>query len=140
MSLNNNNNFLNMTLIHSYEDFVAKNAPLITLVENSFRSFSYLLPGRFQDAALISEIVYSLVNMFKWYNDSIYYKVNSTLNEKVPWNEFVRLLEHSSPSTAAFLRVYNLMRMGQVPVEMLIERLLGFEKKLLFCFITESLK
>ena len=62
------------------------------------------------------------------------------MNGGIAWNEYIRLLEQASPITGHAMRVYNLMRMGQVPIEMLIERILGFEKKLLFCFLTEASK
>ena len=127
-------------LLKSYDDFVMKNAPLITSVENSLRSLSYILPGRFQDAAIVSEVVYGLVSIFKWYNDSVFFEKMPRLHGGIAWNEYIRLLEQVSPITCNAMRVYNLMRMGQVPVEMLIERILGFEKKLLFCLVTEATK
>lgn len=117
-----------------------KNAPLIGSVENSFRSLTYLIPGRFQDAALVSEVVYSLVSLFRWYNDSVYAQRLEGVHSGIVWNQYLQLLERTSPITGALIRVFNLMRMGQIPLEMLVERILGMERKLLFCFITECSK
>jgi peroxin-16 len=127
-------------LLKSYDEFVMKNAPLITSVENSFRSLSYILPGRFQDAAIVSEVIYGLVSIFKWYNDSVFFEKMPAMNGGIAWNEYIRLLERASPIAGHAMRLYNLMRMGQIPMEMLIERILGFEQKLLFCFLTEASK
>lgn len=117
-----------------------KNAPLISSVENSFRSLTYFIPGRFQDAALVSEVVYAAVSLFRWYNDSVYMRRMEGVNGGILWNQYLQLLEKTSPVMGALLRVYNVMRMGQIPLEMLVERLLGMERKLLFCFLSECSK
>lgn len=127
-------------LLTSYEEFLMKNASLISSVENSLRSLTYVIPGRFQDAALVSEVVYALVSLFRYYNDSVYSERLSGVNSGLLWNQYLQLLEKASPVSGAVVRVYNVMRMGQIPLEMLVQRILGMDRKLLFCFITECLK
>lgn len=53
------------------ESFLLNNASQITAVESTFRSLTYFLPGRFKDAELAGEAIYSAMNMLGLYHDEI---------------------------------------------------------------------
>ncbi|CAO1626465.1 unnamed protein product [Sympodiomycopsis kandeliae] len=55
----------------AYETFLLNNASQITAVESTFRSLTYFLPGRFKDAELAGEAIYSAMNMLGMYHDDI---------------------------------------------------------------------
>ncbi|KAL9940949.1 hypothetical protein V8E36_000437 [Tilletia maclaganii] len=60
-----------MTVLDSYERFLLANGSQITAVESSLRSLTYFLPGRFKDAELAGEAIYSALNLLGMYHDSI---------------------------------------------------------------------
>ncbi|KAJ3313398.1 Peroxisomal membrane protein pex16 [Blyttiomyces sp. JEL0837] len=82
----------------SYSDLVIKNAPAIGAIENSLRSLSYILPGRFPNAEIGSEALYGLVGILSHYHDSILRK--ETLyqldHEPSQFNKYTRHLLHST--------------------------------------------
>lgn len=45
-----------MGIANAYCDFVRKNSSLVASIENSLKSLTYLLPGRFKDSLFISEV------------------------------------------------------------------------------------
>lgn len=53
------------------ESFLLSNASQITAVESTFRSLTYFLPGRFKDAELAGEAIYSAMNLLGLYHDDI---------------------------------------------------------------------
>ncbi|PWN30355.1 peroxisome membrane protein [Jaminaea rosea] len=58
-------------VIKAYELFLLSNASQITAVESSLRSLTYFLPGRFKDAELAGEAIYSGMNLLGLYHDEI---------------------------------------------------------------------
>ncbi|KAK0553182.1 hypothetical protein OC845_001318 [Tilletia horrida] len=58
-------------MLDSYERFLLANGSQITAVESSLRSLTYFLPGRFKDAELAGEAIYSALNLLGMYHDSI---------------------------------------------------------------------
>ncbi|KAE8248786.1 hypothetical protein A4X13_0g5476 [Tilletia indica] len=60
-----------MSVLDSYERFLLANGSQITAVESSLRSLTYFLPGRFKDAELAGEAIYSALNILGMYHDSI---------------------------------------------------------------------
>ncbi|KAJ1649290.1 hypothetical protein IWQ61_009578, partial [Dispira simplex] len=55
----------------AYERFLLKNASQISSIESTVRSLTYVLPGRFSDADLASEGLYTLLNILGLYHDHI---------------------------------------------------------------------
>lgn len=55
----------------AYEAFLLSNASQITAVESSLRSITYILPGRFKDAELAGEAIYTAVQVLSMYHDSV---------------------------------------------------------------------
>ena len=60
-----------MSLLKRYDSFLLNNASQITAVESSLRSITYFLPGRFKDAELAGEAIYSGLNLLGLYHDGI---------------------------------------------------------------------
>ena len=58
-----------------YEAFLLANAPQVTAVESSLRSITYLLPGRFKDAEITGEAIYTAVNLLGMYHDSVLFRI-----------------------------------------------------------------
>lgn len=54
-----------------YANFVLNNAAQVSSIENGLRTLTYLLPGRFADAELASEGIYSLLNFIGLYHDKL---------------------------------------------------------------------
>ncbi|KDN35264.1 peroxisome membrane protein [Tilletiaria anomala UBC 951] len=61
-----------------YQSFLLSNASQITAVESTLRSITYFLPGRFKDAELAGEAIYSALNVLGFYHDSILSDLLST--------------------------------------------------------------
>jgi peroxin-16 len=60
--------------MESYNEFATKQAPVIAQLESSYRSLSFLLPGRFKNSEVISQALYSFTTLLSNYHDSILYK------------------------------------------------------------------
>lgn len=58
-----------------YESFLLANAPQVTAVESSLRSITYILPGRFKDAEVAGEAIYTAVNLLGMYHDSVLFRI-----------------------------------------------------------------
>ncbi|KAI9002574.1 peroxisome membrane protein [Hyaloraphidium curvatum] len=55
----------------SYEDFVLRNAPLVTAVEGIARNVAFFLPGRVVESELAAESVFAALNVLGVYHDAI---------------------------------------------------------------------
>ncbi|GAA5827348.1 hypothetical protein JCM11251_003776 [Rhodosporidiobolus azoricus] len=62
-----------------YEETLLANSSRIAAIESSLRTLTWFLPGRFHDAELTSEGLYSLLNLLGLYHDSILHRAVSTL-------------------------------------------------------------
>src|SRR6476661_7750571 len=67
-----------------YEDFIQRNGPAVASLESGLRSISYLLPGRFKDAEVLSEGIFAGVRLLGYYHDSILDKEAMRQNPKAP--------------------------------------------------------
>ncbi|GAA5822323.1 hypothetical protein JCM3770_001571 [Rhodotorula araucariae] len=63
----------------SYEDGLVANVGRIQSLEASLRTLTWFLPGRFQDAEVASEGLYSVLNLISLYHDSILHRAVSSL-------------------------------------------------------------
>ncbi|RUS81044.1 hypothetical protein EGW08_011210 [Elysia chlorotica] len=58
-------------LYEEYRSAVCKNAATIGQFESAFRIFSYVIAGKFEDSAILSELLYSASNLLVLLNDTI---------------------------------------------------------------------
>ncbi|KAI9474504.1 hypothetical protein LPJ78_001181 [Coemansia sp. RSA 989] len=58
-------------VLQKYARFVVSNAAQVNSIENGLRTLTYILPGRFADAELASEAIYTLLNFVGIYHDSL---------------------------------------------------------------------
>ncbi|KAI8866806.1 peroxisome membrane protein [Ramicandelaber brevisporus] len=64
-----------------YERFILQNASKVSSIESTIRTITYVLPGRFDDAELVSEVLYALLNLLGLYHDSILAKAADAQNK-----------------------------------------------------------
>lgn len=57
--------------LDKYEQFLLKNAHQITSIESTLRSLSFVLPGRYQNVEVVSESLYSVLQIIGMYHDRI---------------------------------------------------------------------
>ncbi|EPQ29268.1 uncharacterized protein PFL1_03023 [Pseudozyma flocculosa PF-1] len=87
-----------MSLLKQYDHFLLTNASQITGVESTLRSITYFLPGRFKDAELAGEAIYSALNLLGLYHDSILVRALSQQHTAAPGT---LPSSSSSPSSAS---------------------------------------
>ncbi|KAF8481913.1 peroxisome membrane protein [Russula ochroleuca] len=58
-----------------YESFLIQNISTISSLESTFRSVTWLLPGRFKDAELVSEALSTSLNALSLYHDTLLNRV-----------------------------------------------------------------
>ncbi|KAL1922451.1 uncharacterized protein VTP21DRAFT_9990 [Calcarisporiella thermophila] len=58
-------------ILRKYERFMVKNSSAIKGVEDTLRSLSYILPGRFEDSEYVSQALASTLNIIGMYHDAI---------------------------------------------------------------------
>lgn len=59
------------TWAESYENFLLSNASKISSLESSIRSLSYLATGQMQDVELVTETLYSVLQLLSLYHDKL---------------------------------------------------------------------
>ncbi|WFD36578.1 hypothetical protein MCUN1_003461 [Malassezia cuniculi] len=128
-----------------YESFLLANAPQVTAVESSLRSITYILPGRFKDAEVTGEAIYTAVNLLGMYHDSVLFRivygrrraaegVVGDVRESILAGDVPRLSRHAryahfwrthSPSYRAAAVWLMIIENTQLLAEMLARRRLG---------------
>ncbi|KAJ1835533.1 hypothetical protein LPJ63_001013 [Coemansia sp. RSA 2711] len=58
-------------MLQKYASFVVNNAAQVNSIENGLRTLTYILPGRFADAELASEAIYTLLSFVGVYHDGL---------------------------------------------------------------------
>ncbi|KAK4688983.1 hypothetical protein P7C73_g1126, partial [Tremellales sp. Uapishka_1] len=58
-------------LVESYERLLIDNVSTVQTVESAIRNITYFLPGRFEDAEIASEGLYSLLSLVSQYHDTL---------------------------------------------------------------------
>ncbi|KAK0159720.1 hypothetical protein PV327_010805 [Microctonus hyperodae] len=66
-----NNNF--KIYLHAYKHWISSKPKVIADIESTIRCFSYFTAGRFTHSSFISELIYSLPNLFILINDCLIY-------------------------------------------------------------------
>ncbi|KAL1924934.1 uncharacterized protein VTP21DRAFT_4588 [Calcarisporiella thermophila] len=122
-----------MELLRKYERFMLKNASQISAVENSLRSLSYILPGRFQDSELASQALFAALNILGLYHDNILTRAaaSSTAVRHLPssQNRYTRFWMSISSNYDRIALVLTLLQYTEVVAEMSVQKKWGREAK-----------
>ena len=65
--------------LHSYDDFILKNAGSVSNIETGLRNLTYLIPGRFRESEVASESLHSGIQLLSMYHDSLLAKAIARL-------------------------------------------------------------
>ena len=95
---------------NAYEAFLLSNASQITAVESSLRSITYILPGRFKDAELAGEAIYTALHLLGMYHDSLLFRIVYARSgtSEAPLRE--RMLAGDAPRLSLHARYTNYWR------------------------------
>ncbi|GAA6020560.1 hypothetical protein JCM11491_000796 [Sporobolomyces phaffii] len=109
-------------VIASYEATLLANASRIASIESTLRTLSWFIPGRFNDADLASESLYSLTNLVSLYHDHILHKAVSSLPAPLrpPSSSHTRYTRHWTTVSPPYRRMAQLLSVIQ-SVELLLE-------------------
>ncbi|KAJ1676554.1 hypothetical protein EV182_007963 [Spiromyces aspiralis] len=58
-------------MLDKYQQFLLRNAAQISSIESGLRTLTYILPGRFADAEIASEAIYTVLGFLGIYHDRI---------------------------------------------------------------------
>ncbi|KAJ2709568.1 D-lactate ferricytochrome c oxidoreductase, partial [Coemansia spiralis] len=123
-----------------YAKFVVNNASQVSSIENALRILTYVLPGRFADAELASEAIYTLLSFVGVYHDSLLARAATAgllvdkLGQPVkvdptPFNRYHgRLAQRSDLYRTASLLLGGL-QFGEKLIEMLAVKKLGEKRR-----------
>ncbi|KAI7958422.1 hypothetical protein MJO29_006639 [Puccinia striiformis f. sp. tritici] len=129
----------------TYQDFLLSNATRITSIESTLRSLTWFLPGRFKDAELASESLYTALNLLSLYHDRIITKVAASL----PSSQRPTQTSHARYTTAwcAVSSMYNflahalaIISHSQLLIEMVARRRLGSKRRWRVVLMLELIK
>ncbi|KAJ1981043.1 hypothetical protein H4R33_005329 [Dimargaris cristalligena] len=125
-----------------YEGFILNNAAQVSSIESTVRSLTYILPGRFSDADLASEALYTLLNFIGLYHDHVLHKavgralrsgrLSATLPDPPAINRYHRyFFEHGQkPSLYRQLSlILTLLQFSESLVEMVVRKKWGNKGK-----------
>ncbi|GAA5895438.1 peroxisomal membrane protein PEX16 [Sporobolomyces salmoneus] len=109
-------------VIASYEATLLANASRIASIESTLRTLSWFIPGRFNDADLASESLYSLTNLVSLYHDNILHKAVSSLPAPLrpPSSSHTRYTRHWTTVSPPYRRMAQLLSVIQ-SVELFLE-------------------
>ncbi|KAM0753527.1 peroxisomal membrane protein pex16 [Meredithblackwellia eburnea MCA 4105] len=114
----------------SYEALLVQNATRISSIESTLRSLSYFLPGRFKDAELASEALYTFLNILGVYHDSLLHRTLSTLPPSLrpPPSSHARYTRHFTTSSRPYAhlsRSLQVLSYTSLLIEMTIRKRRG---------------
>ncbi|KAL7748752.1 hypothetical protein RI367_005906 [Sorochytrium milnesiophthora] len=114
-----------MPFLGAYEAFMVENAAQISSLESGLRSLSYFLPGRFTDADLASEGVFSFVNLISLYNNRILYQAATRGNVPIkqsPHNRYTRDMLSKSRLLSLLAGLLSVVTLTENFVEMAVAK------------------
>ncbi|KAI9297957.1 peroxisome membrane protein [Neoconidiobolus thromboides FSU 785] len=130
-------------MFERYETFILSNKSQVNAIENGLRTLTYILPGRFSDAELPSEALYSLLNLVGLYHDKILdnSKNNETeRDDKNVFNRYTRSLIQTSNLYKQFAYALSLIEYTEVLMEMLYIKRYGQKGKYKLISLIELIK
>ncbi|BGP41254.1 hypothetical protein JCM10450v2_005294 [Rhodotorula kratochvilovae] len=106
----------------SYEEGLVANVGRIQSLEASLRTLTWFLPGRFQDAEVASEGLYSVLNLISLYHDSILHRAVSSLPAPLrpPSSSHTRYTRHFTTTSKPYSLLAHALSAVQ-SLELLLE-------------------
>lgn len=129
-----------------YESFLLNNVSVISTLESSLRSVTWILPGRFKDAELASEALSALLNVTSLYHDTLLSKVvkaDPKLRELVSPSlhaRYTRAWCEKDPSYKWAARALELIKFVQLLVEMGLRRRVSSKARWRGVVLMEAIK
>ncbi|KAG0346176.1 Peroxisomal membrane protein pex16 [Podila humilis] len=123
-----------MDFLRKYESFIFKNASQISSIESTLRSLTYILPGRFDDADLASEALFSTLNLLGIYHDTILTKHVASLPAShrptpSPHNRYTRDWQGHSLTYKRVALALTIIQYTEVLIEMGVQKKWGAQHK-----------
>ncbi|KAJ1644942.1 hypothetical protein J3B02_000180 [Coemansia erecta] len=123
-------------MLEKYARFVVNNAAQVNSIENGLRTLTYILPGRFADAELASEAIYTLLSFVGAYHDNLLGKAakSGLLVDKegrpveietTPFNRYHGRLSQKSEVYHATALLLSGLQFSEKLVEMVVVKKLG---------------
>ncbi|KAI1320676.1 Peroxisomal membrane protein pex16 [Mortierella claussenii] len=134
-----------MDFLKKYEAFIFKNASQVSSIESTLRSLTYILPGRFDDADLASEALFSTLNLLGIYHDTILTKHVASLPAThrptpSPLNRYTRDWQSSSASYKRIVLLLTVIQYTEVLIEMGVQKKWGQQYKWRVITALEAIK
>ncbi|EGG10285.1 uncharacterized protein MELLADRAFT_47234 [Melampsora larici-populina 98AG31] len=128
-----------------YPDFLLANATRITSIESTLRTATWFLPGRFKDAELASEALFSALNIVSSYHDSVITKAAESLPaaSRPPsssHNRYTAAWSEKSNSYKTLAHTLSILENTQRLFEMWARRRLGSKGRWRIVLFIECLK
>ncbi|GAA5987328.1 hypothetical protein JCM10908_001911 [Rhodotorula pacifica] len=110
-----------MQVLH-YEKALVSNSSRIASIESSLRTLTWFLPGRFQDAEVASEGLYSVLNLISLYHDSVLHRAASSLPAPLrpPSSSHTRYTRHFVTKSQPYNVLAHMLSVVQ-SLELLVE-------------------
>lgn len=112
----------------AYQKFVLKNAQIVGQLEASLRHLSYILPGRFENSEVVSELMVVLLRLSSFYHDQILerqIKLQFPLSKISSFNRFTRHLIISFRYKLIAV-VLKIIQSSQLLIEMISQKTRGY--------------
>ncbi|KAG0151040.1 hypothetical protein CROQUDRAFT_57315 [Cronartium quercuum f. sp. fusiforme G11] len=128
-----------------YSNFLLANASRITSIESTLRTATWFLPGRFKDAELASEALFSALNIISSYHDSVITKAAESLPpssrpQASSHSRYTTAWSEKSPSYRNLARTLSVLENTQRLLEMWARRRLGSKGRWRIVLMIECLK
>ncbi|GAA5864797.1 hypothetical protein JCM8547_009235 [Rhodosporidiobolus lusitaniae] len=132
-------------VLDRYEATLLANASRIASIESSLRTLTWFLPGRFHDAELASEGLYSALNLLGLYHDSILHRAVSSLPPPLrpPSSSHSRYTRHYTTHSAPYnllAHALSVVSSIELLVEMTVRKRSGAQKAEKMVVALEAIK
>jgi len=129
-----------------YESFLIQNVSTISSLESTLRSISWLLPGRFKDAELVSEALSTSLNALSLYHDTLLHTAVGNEPKYRPLlppslhSRFTRAWTDTHPRYRWTARTLELIRFVELLLEMGLRRRISSKSRWNAIALLEAVK
>ncbi|KAJ1855908.1 hypothetical protein GGF49_002786 [Coemansia sp. RSA 1853] len=127
-------------MLQKYASFVVNNAAQVNSIENGLRTLTYVLPGRFADAELASEAIYTLLSFVGVYHDKLLAQAAASglLVDKqgqplkldpTPFNRYHGQMAHASDVYRVSALALSAVQYAEKLIEMVAAKRLGDSRR-----------